>query len=252
MALFSWVKRKKRTQQSNGELLSSSHTKKLARITGYKFKDKRLFVKALTHRSYLELVPEIEKSNERIEFLGDSVLGIIVAEYIFKKFEEKDEGFLTKIRSHLVDKESLYDTAVKIGLSDLLLYDKRFLNDSHEGMKKISADAVEALIGAIYLDGGFQKAKKFVNKWIIKPNIESGRYIEDRNYKGKLLELCHELKISPPVYYTISENGEEHNKDFVIKVVVGSDKSETGMGKNKKKAEQNAAKNMLSKLNQAE
>ncbi|MCF6270684.1 MAG: ribonuclease III [Melioribacteraceae bacterium] len=209
------------------------------------FNNPILFAKALTHRSYLERTTELNKSNERLEFLGDAVLGMIVAEILFTKFKDEDEGFLTKTRSHIVDRNALYDSAERLQLKKYLLYDSRFIKDSEVGIKTILADCLEALIGAIYLDQGIDAAEKFIIKWLVKPNLESGNYQVDNNFKGQLLEYTHSIKLSSPEYVIVSSKGPDHNKEFIIEVHIDKITHGIGRGRNKKGAEQEAAKNTL-------
>ncbi len=226
----------------------SEKLKELSKKLKLNFDNPQLFVKALTHRSYLESSPLLEKSNERLEFLGDAALGLVVAEILFKKFKEEDEGFLTKTRSHLVYKNELFNAANRFGLLEFILYDKRFIKNSEEGLKTILADSVEALIGAIYLDSGIEEVKKFVMRWIIKPNIESGRYQIDNNFKGQLLEYTHLEKLTPPDYVIVHSEGPDHAKIFQVEVIVNGQSCGLGKGRSKKTAEQIAAKNALINL----
>mgnify|MGYP000297747015 CR=1 FL=1 len=221
---------------------------KLSQRVNLKFNNPHLYAKALTHRSYLEKTTELSKSNERLEFLGDAILGAIVAETLFIKFPEEAEGFLTKTRSHIVYKNALYEAALRLGLKDYLLYDKRFIKDTEEGIKSILSDCLEALIGAIYLDKKLEVTKKFVLKWIIDPNIVSGKYQIDKNFKGQLLEYTHSKKLSFPNYVIVSSNGPDHKKEFIVEVEIDGKTFGKGMGKNKKSAEQEAAKNTLNQL----
>ncbi len=246
LTLFKKLKRN--SKDSSIPTNYSESLDKLAELLDIRIRDKQLFVKALTHRSYLESSPELEKSNERLEFLGDAALGLAVAEILFKKFPEEDEGFLTKTRSHLVYKNELYNAAKRMGLIDFILYDKRFIKNSEEGIKTISADCVEALIGAIYLDSGIKEVKRIILKWIIEPNVKSGNYQIDKNYKGQLLEYTHQMKWSSPEYVLIDSAGPDHDKIFKIKVMINGNNFGEGEGRNKKTAEQNAAKNALSNL----
>ncbi len=223
---------------------------KLSQKLKLQFNTSLLYAKALTHRSYLEKKTELIKSNERLEFLGDAVLGVIVAETLFAKFPNEDEGFLTKTRSHIVDKNALYESATRLGLKEFLLYDKRFIKDSEQGIKTILADCFEALIGAIYLDQGIEAAKSFILKWAIKPNIESGKYQIDNNFKGQLLEFTHSVKLSPPCYSIITADGPDHKKEFIVEVKIDEIPYGQGTGKSKKSAEQVAAKNTLLKMKQ--
>jgi ribonuclease-3 len=206
------------------------------------------FAKALTHRSYLEKKTALRKSNERLEFLGDAVLGVIVAESLFSKFPDEDEGFLTKTRSHMVDKNALFESAELLGLKQYLFYDKRFIKDSEAGLKTILADCMEALIGAIYLDQGIETAEEFISKWILNPNLESGKYQIDNNYKGQLLEYTHAKKMLPPEYVLVSSEGPDHKKEFIVEVKIDNITYCIGKGRNKKSAEQEAAQKTLHNL----
>lgn len=206
------------------------------------------FVKALTHRSFIELAPFLEKSNERLEFLGDSVLSIIVSHHLFNSFPDEEEGFLTKSRSLMVNKEALARAATAMELKSFILYDGRFVNGSSQGIKTILADALEAFIGAVYLDQGFDSATALVNKWIIEPNLIDGELPADKNYKGRLLELAHASKLSSPTYKVVKEEGPEHDKKFTVEVYIRGAKYGVGTGKSKKEAEQNSAKNAIDKM----
>ncbi len=239
--------RKKRNIVNVSEFETNKLNKLSAKLNLH-FNDPILFAKALTHRSYLEINTELNKSNERLEFLGDAVLGMIAAKILFTKFKDEDEGFLTKTRSHIVDKNALYDSAERLKLKKYLLYDKRFIKDSEVGIKTILADCLEALIGAIYIDQGIDEAEKFIVKWIAKPNLESGNYQIDNNYKGQLLEYTHLMKLSSPEYIIKSADGPDHDKEFIIEVHIDKIVYGTGKGRNKKGAEQEAAKNTLLEL----
>ncbi len=222
--------------------------KSLESLLGFKIKNKIIYLSALTHTSFLELHPELEKSNERLEFLGDSVLNLVVAKYLFENYSEEGEGFLTKARASLVNRNRLYDISEKIGLKNFLLYNEKYIGENEEGFKTILADTVEALIGAIFIDKGFKTANKFILKNIILPYEKSHDYLIDTNYKGQLLEFTHANKLDTPKYVVISEEGPQHKKEFTVEVYIGSEKFGTGKGKNKKAAEQNASKIALSQL----
>jgi len=211
-------------------------------------RNREYFIKALTHRSFLDISPELKKNNERLEYLGDAVLDLIVSEYLFKNFPDEDEGFLTKSRSHLVDKKSLADAAEAINLERFILYNKKFLRGSEGGLRTILADAMEALIGAIYLDQGLAEAAKYVKRYIIRPGVKSGTLHADKNYKGQLLEFTHINKWDNPLYVCVKEDGPQHSKTFTIHAIVNGVVAGEGVGKNKKGAEQMAAKQALDKL----
>lgn len=214
----------------------------------YKINNPYIFLKALTHRSYLEINNKINKSNERLEFLGDSVLNLIVAKYLWKKFKNENEGFLTKTRSAFVNKNNLYKSAELLKLNELILFNSHYLRGSVDGFKNILADALEALIGAIYIDGGIKQAVKFVNKYVIKTIVRNKEFLVDTNYKGQLLEYCHSKKLPLPYYKVIKEEGPNHDKYFEINVYIGNKMMGEGKGKNKKIAEQEASKNALQKM----
>lgn len=244
--MLSWLKnRLNKFYFSYEEKKFFDKLKLIEELLSFKIKNKEYFLKAITHRSILESRPELKKSNERLEFLGDAVLGLVVAEFLFEKFSHEGEGQLTKYRSHLVKKETLAEIADAMDLKSILIFDKRYIRSYHEGIKTITADALEALIGAIYLDSGINHAKEFIHKWIINPSFESGKYQEDTNYKGQLLELTHTKNLAPPLYDIIEEIGPEHDKIFTAKVEFGDNFSTIGEGKNKKNAEQEAARKAL-------
>ncbi len=242
--IFSFFRKESFYKKKHREKLKS-----LEKVLNVKIQNQQLFLKALTHRSFVKEEPELNNSNERLEFLGDAVLGLVVADYLFDKFPEKEEGFLTKIRSRFVYKDALFEAAVRLKLDKFVFYKRKFLGGSVEGKKTILADALEAVIGAIYLDSNLETAKSFIFREIIKPNLESGKFKVDKNYKGKLLELTHSLKMESPVYKIIKESGPEHDKLFTVEVIINGEMFGKGEGKNKKAAEQEAAKQALGKLN---
>lgn len=221
----------------------------LESLLGFKIYNQSYYLKALTHRSYLELQPDLKKSNERLEFYGDSVLNMVVAKFLFDKFSDQEEGFLTKVRASMVNRYRLYSAAEEIGLKDLLLYNEKYLRGSKDGFQTIMADALEALIGAIDLDRGHSASEKFVHRYIIEPFVEDDAFLEDTNYKGQLLELTHSLKMPIPTYKVVREEGPHHNKNFVVNAYLGDHVYGSGQGKNKKLAEQEASKDALAKLN---
>jgi ribonuclease III len=215
---------------------------------GITFRDKSYLLKGLTHSSYIELYPELIKSNERLEFLGDSVLNMVVADYLFQKYPEEEEGFLTKKRSMLVNRERLYITAENIGLQNWIMYNHKYLRDSLEGLQTILADGLEAFIGALYLDKGLEVTKQFIIKNVIHSFEEDEMFLVDTNYKGQLLELTHAKRLSSPRYVLKSEEGPPHKKEFTINVYIGDNFYGTGLGRSKKAAEQEASRVALEKL----
>ena len=253
--LLTWLfrKLKKREQYKSSQYLSEIFTpekfKKLEAITGSPINSSSFYIQALMHRSYLEQNEEYDISNERLEFLGDSVLSLIVAEYLFDAFPEKDEGFLTKVRAKIVNRIALAEAAEKINLVDFILVSKNISNTFANGSKTILSDALEALIGAVYLDNGLDSAKNFIRKILIQPNLKEGLYLIDENYKSQLLEFAQANKLENPSYVVIKEEGPQHNRIFTVKVLIGGKDYGYGKGKNKKSAEQKAAQAALEKLN---
>ena len=230
------------------KLLSDEMLKKLKKLLKVPIQNKSFYAKALIHRSYLEHDNFYGVSNERLEFLGDSVLSLAVAEYLFKNFPDEDEGFLTKVRAKFVNRNSLGDAAKSIGIGDMILIGSNLSRNFIKNSNTVLSDTLEAIIGAIYLDLGLEASKKFVGRVIIKPKMENDAYLEDKNYKSQLLEFAQANKMPIPVYQTINEEGPQHNRIFTVKVSIGSNATGTGKGKNKKSAEQNAAKAALHQL----
>ena len=216
---------------------------KLQQSVGYKFKDERLLQRALTHTSYANECNEgHNKSNERLEFLGDSVLGIITAEHFYLNFKDLPEGELTKLRAATVCENSLSSLARQLGLGEYLLLGKGEMCTGGSDRPSILADAFEALIAAIYLDGGIEEAKKFVLKYVDKA-VEEHRGFKD--YKTVLQEVIQKNPGEVIEYVLVKESGPDHNKRFEVEVHLNSNVIGKGVGTSKKKAEQLAAKEAL-------
>lgn len=216
---------------------------KLQQSVGYKFKDERLLQRALTHTSYANECNEgHNKSNERLEFLGDSVLGIITAEHFYLNFKDLPEGELTKLRAATVCENSLSSFARQLGLGEYLLLGKGEMCTGGSDRPSILADAFEALIAAIYLDGGIEEAKKFVLKYVDKA-VEEHRGFKD--YKTVLQEVIQKNPGEVIEYVLVKESGPDHNKRFEVEVHLNSNVIGKGIGTSKKKAEQLAAKEAL-------
>lgn len=241
-----------REEKNNSSLVSKILTPDkfvlLEKTIGISIKKKSYYVQALMHRSFLEELENEDVSNERMEFLGDSVLSLVVAEYLFNAFPDEDEGFLTKTRARLVNRFALSDTAKSIGLENFILINQNLSNSFSKASKTVLSDAFEAIIGAIYLDNDLKIAKKFIHNVLIDPLMKDGEYLKDENYKSQLLEYAQANKLDIPNYVVIKEEGPQHDRIFTIKVTVGKDISGIGTGKNKKTAEQNAAKCALDKI----
>lgn len=208
----------------------------------YSFKDGNLLRRALTHSSYANERQTDYGSNERLEFLGDSVLGFITAEYFYKHLPDVPEGELTKLRASTVCENSLYGFAKQIDLGEHLLLGKGEINTGGRARTSILADAFEALIAAIYLDGGMQEAKSFVLSFVTdaikhKPSFN--------DYKTTLQEVIQKNPEEHLEYVLVGESGPDHNKCFEVEVHLNSNVIGRGKGKSKKHAEQQAAKEAL-------
>lgn len=223
--------------------------KQLERIIGDEINDPFLFVRALRHRSILadeKYTPA--DSYERLEFLGDAVLDLIITEIIFDQFPKEDEGFMTKLRAKLVKGDTLAKFARTMDLNELLVLGERARGQGIEFSKSVLSDVLEALIGAIYLDQGYQKAFSFVSE-VIRENIDFDHITSTLdNYKSMLLEYAQAHQLSIPVYEVVNEEGPGHDKTFEVKVLVDNQEKGTGKGKSKKEAEQAAARRALKNL----
>jgi len=239
-------KRKKlKASFSSDKFLTNEQLTELEKRIGFPFIDKSYYIQALIHRSFLDKIEEDDSSNERLEFLGDAVLNLVVANYLFDHFPDEDEGFLTKVRAKLVNRYTLSECAEKLNLNEFLLLNKNISDKSNRGIKTIQSDAFEAIIGALYLDLGLETCKKFIEKILIKPFIDSGNHLIDQNYKSQLLEYTQSEKMELPVYTLLNEEGPQHDRTFTIQVKIGENLTGIGVGKNKKSAEQEAAKNLI-------
>jgi len=213
------------------------------------FKDQNLLMKAFVHRSYLNENNIAEESNERLEFLGDAVLELVITEYLYEKYK-KDEGELTAIRSALVRGRNLSEVATEVGLYDCLFLSIGEKKSSEKAKSLILANALEALIGAIYLDLGYEVVKEFIVKNIAS---KADTILEDKLYidsKSELQEKIQETQKITPHYRVLSEEGPDHNKKFTSGVYVGEELIAKGIGSSKNSAEQDAASKALEVLSQ--
>ncbi len=252
--LLSWLLERLKQRQAReqtryfSKLLTHRKFSELESVTGVSIKDKSYYIQALMHRSFLEQHPGFAVSNERLEFLGDSVLNLTVAEYLFEVYPEENEGFLTKVRAKLVNRTALADGAERIGLSRFLLVSKNLSSTFTYGSRTVLADAFEALIGAIYLDNGLDGAKSFIKKNLIEPSAKEGEHLVDENYKSQLLEYAQANKFENPLYIVVNEDGPQHDRTFTIQVEINGEAYGIGKGRNKKTAEQNAAHSAMTKI----
>jgi ribonuclease-3 len=218
----------------------------LERRLGYRFRNRNYLLEAITHRSYARGVKNDEiDSYERIEFLGDSVLGMVVTAYLYRKFRGQREGNLTKMKATMVNERSLSQVARRLGLGEFIYLSPEEEQGGGRDRRSILADACEALFGAVYLDGGLKAATKLVNRLILR-HMDS--FLTDRrqiNYKGELLEHYQSLGLGMPRYETVAEEGSDHDKLFSVQVRMEGKVIGRGSGKSKKAAEQDAARGAL-------
>lgn len=214
-------------------------------IIGYQFKNKQLLHEALSHSSYANERKKVRRSNERLEFLGDSVLSIIVSRYLFEHFDHLPEGELTKIRASLVCEKSLFVFAQKIRLGEALLLGKGEENTGGRERPSIVADAFEAVIAAVFLDGGLEAATDYVLGFLPKDLDKTKRAESFSDYKTVLQEIIQQNPEEKVEYILVEQSGPDHNKAFVVNVCLNSNVIGSGTGKSKKQAEQMAAKEAL-------
>lgn len=220
---------------------------RLETLTQYPIQNLSLFKTALTHRSAIDRTSFA--SNERLEFLGDAVLDLVAAEYLYTAYPELDEGKLTKLRSLVVNAKTLAQHARALSLGKLLI-----ISESAEAMKvrdseAALSDAFEALIGAIYLDGGYARAQAFLRHHILDKTDFQELLRTEQNYKSVLLEYAQAHRLPLPIYVVTNEDGPSHNKTFTVAVKLGDEILGHGTGKSKKEAEQQAARAATLKLN---
>ena len=212
---------------------------------GYTFVDKNLLLTAFTHPSYAnEHKSRVHGHNERLEFLGDSVLGLLVADFLYSRLPEMAEGLLSLYRSKIVEGTSCQLFAEKLKIGDYLMLGKGERRNWGRGRESILADLFEALMGAIYLDGGLEAANSFFFSHFIE---ELSAMIESPqgNWKAELQDFCQKLYQETPIYSVLGESGPDHSKQFEIAVLVQGKEVGRGTGSSKKEAQQQAAKKAL-------
>lgn len=226
--------------------------KQVKQLTGRKPGNLDLYLLSLTHNSLSTPTQDVsyEASNERLEFLGDAVLGAVIAEFLFKKFPFKDEGFLTEIRSRLVNGDSLADLCRKIGLSTMVKYDKRSIRQVSQS--SVYGDAMEAFIGAVYLDQGFVFCRKFILRKLIEPHFDLAMVVENNtNYKSRMIEWS-QRNGKRVKFEIVQEEAQKGNKLFTARVLLDNEEYSIGKGISKKKSEQEAARKALELIEENE
>lgn len=217
-------------------------------IIGYHFNDISLLNLALTHRSSVNSNQDTDDSNERMEFVGDSVLGLVIAHQLFNDHPDWREGELTKVKALLVNEITLSEIGKEIGLNHQIFLSSEEEKSGGAERASIVSDAVESVIAAIYLDGGFEPAKKFILEQIYSRKAELRADSSQRNYKGELLELVQGKGESMPRYDVVSQTGPDHEKTFNVVVSISGRALGNGIGLSKKEAEQRAAAEALERL----
>lgn len=222
----------------------------LERLLGYSFKNKSLLSQALTHRSFVnEHEGENLRNNESLEFLGDSVLGFIVSARIFRHYPDLTEGELSKIKAYLVSAANLVRLAEGIRLGDFIRLSRGEEKTGGRAKRAIVVDAYEAIIGAVYLDGGVEAASDFVGRQIHEfLNGLDLRQLTYSDFKSALQEHLHDLGRPEPVYRVVDEIGPDHRKTFVVQVIINGEVVAESSGRTKKEAQQSAARLALESL----
>lgn len=213
-------------------------------ILGYTFKNKQLLALPFVHRSFVNENRDINVHNERLEFLGDSVLGLITAEHLYKELPNNPEGDLSYLRSRLVEASSCVSFVQKLGLDEYLLLGKGERLNKGRGRDSILSDFFEALVGAIYLDGGLEAAKEFFFTHFAK-EIDTIIKTPLRNWKAILQDYCQKVHQTTPIYRVLEESGPDHSKMFKIAVYIDQESIGHGEGSSKKEAQQAAAANAM-------
>jgi len=222
----------------------------LEKNIGYAFDNRDFLEHALRHSSYVnELLDKDTQDNERLEFLGDSVLSIVISHLLIDRFPELNEGDLSKIRSSLVNEFQLSAVAQKIELGQFIMLGKGEMQTGGQGKSSILADTVEALLAAIYLDGGFNKVFEVIRRHFSGLFADLAFPEKNQDFKSRIQEIVQATIKSQPEYNIIKEMGPDHDKIFEVELVVG-DVTTRGIGKNKKAAEQAAAQEAVKLLNQ--
>ena len=219
---------------------------RLEEVIAYKYKDRNLAVEALTHSSYAN-ERKLNKiaCNERLEYLGDAVLELVTSDYIYRNYPDMPEGKMSRLRADLVCEGSLSESAARIGLGELILLG---VGEEHCGGRNkpsVTSDAFEAVIGSLYLDGGMEAAKRFIDEYVLD-DVE--KHSEASDPKSALQEFVQAKKLGIITYKVTDETGPEHAREYTVDVLINDKVYGTGKGRNKKTAEKNAAKAAVGSL----
>lgn len=223
---------------------------KIEEKIGYKFKDSSLLEQAFVHKSFInEQVDLVKGNNERLEFLGDAVLGFIMSEFLYAKFPNLAEGALSELRARLVESKALQKYIEQINIAEFLIVGKGEAKEDRKG--SLNANLFEAILGAIYIDGGVSAAKDFLFT-LFQENIDATCGSPPRNWKAEFQDFAQKEHLTKPVYEVIHEEGPDHAKVFHVIVKINENLQGFGVGTSKKQAETNAAKEAITKVNKDE
>ena len=226
--------------------LETEKLQELEEKIGVKFKNHDLLLQALTHRSYLNERPKWHLDhNERLEFLGDAVLELVVTEYLYAKYPEFQEGKMTSLRAALVNHIILSKIAKDISLQKFIILSRGEAKDTGRARDVILANAIESLLGAIYLDQGYEAVKKLIHKIVLTKLPEVMEKGLERDPKSVLQEIVQEKMKLTPSYRVLEEHGPDHQKEFLVAVLFGDEIIEKGRGNSKQEGEYRAAENAL-------
>jgi ribonuclease-3 len=225
----------------------NTHWQKLEDAIGYSFGDRALFAEALTHRSYANERPEVLPDNERLEFLGDAVLDLVISQYLMANLPEAPEGELTRIRAEVVALPSLERLARSLELGNCLLLGRGEERSGGRDKASLLADALEALFGAIFTDGGFDCARSVILPLFV-PLLQQAEAKEGQDYKSRLQEILQAAQRELPVYQLAETTGPAHERTYLVEVIIDGRLHGSGEGRTKKGAEQTAAKAALASL----
>lgn len=225
----------------------------IEQLVGMQINNLEIYIHALKHRSIFRgHITKGTESNERLEFLGDAVLGAVVAERLYEEFPDRDEGFLTRMRANLVNGKVLADYARAIDLGSMILMSENMASSAGRDNQTILADAFEAIVGAVYVDLGFWSARQFVYRLLDQLVDLEQVAVRRSNYKSLLLEYVQARGWGQPSYAVVREEGPSHNRNFTIEVLVGGTSHGQGSAGSKKEAEQLAARKALDKFRSEE
>lgn len=227
-------------------MLTNTRLEELQDLLGVAFEDTGYLLSAMTHRSFLNENRDAQQEhNERLEFLGDAVLELVVTDYLFREYPDKAEGELTAIRAALVNTRVLSETSTELGINDYLLLSKGESKDVGRARQYILANAFEAIVGAIYLDRGYDAARAFIAAKLFPRTREIVEKSLWQDPKSRFQERAQEMVGVTPSYQTLKEQGPDHDRTFTVGVVLGDAIVAQGEGRSKQEAEQKAAENAL-------